>query len=139
MIAMVQRQRAAQAVVDRFLGRPLAYGSDDCARMAALALRQMGHRPQLGKAGAYRTELGAVRALKRFGHASLADAIDSLGLQRIAPAATLIGDLVMLPAEGAFGGALAVVVGNGRVLGWHEAVATAEILQPIVVTTGWRL
>ncbi|MFV1919132.1 hypothetical protein VPH46_06835 [Sphingomonas sp. MJ1 (PH-R8)] len=139
MSELLRRQHAAQAAVDRFKGQPLAYGKNDCARLAAFVLRKMGHRPQLAKAGSYSTALGATRALQRSGFEDLAAAIDAMGLPRIAPAAAWVADLVLLPAEGPFGGALSVAVGNGRVLGYHEDVDGADILQPVQYLAAWRL
>lgn len=139
MNEMLRRQRSAQATVDRFRGVPFAYGKNDCGRLAAFALRQMGHKPSLAKAGSYSSALGAARALKRLGHADLASALDSLGLLRIPPIAALPADLVMLPGEGPFGGALALSVGNGRVLSYHEDLDGADILQPIEFVAAWRL
>jgi hypothetical protein len=134
-----RRAAAAQAAVKRFKGVPLAYGKNDCVRMAAFVLRRMGHRPQLGKAGSYRSAPGAVRALRRAGHETLAGALDGLGLVRIAPAAALPGDIVMLPAEGPFDGSLNIHVGNGRVLGYHEDAVGADILQPVRYLAAWRV
>ncbi|MCG7350015.1 DUF6950 family protein [Sphingomonas sp. ACRSK] len=139
MSELLRRQHAAQAAVDRFKGQPLAYGKNDCVRLAAFVLRKMGHRPQLAKAGSYSTALGAARALERSGFADLAAAIDALGLPRIAPAAAWVADLILLPAEGPFGGALSVAVGNGRVLGYHEDVDGADILQPVKYVVAWRV
>ena len=139
MIEMIRRQQAAQAAVDRFKGQPWQLGKNDCVRMAAFVLRKMGHRPQLGKAGSYTTGAGAMRALKRAGHDSLAGALDALGLERIAPAAARVADIVMIPGEAPLDGALTIAVGNGRVLGFHEGVGAAEILQPTQFTAAWRL
>jgi hypothetical protein len=139
MIEMVRRQKAAQATVNRFKGAPFAYGRNDCVRMAVFVLRQMGHRPHLGRAGTYSSARGAVRALKRAGFASLAEAMDGQHLARIAPAAALPGDLVMIPAEAPFDGALTVAVGNGRVLGYHQDLDGADILQPVQYLAAWRL
>lgn len=139
MSELLRRQQAAQAAVNRFKGQPLAYGKNDCVRLAAFVLRKMGRRPQLAKAGSYSTALGAVRALERAGFDSLASAVDGLGLPRIAPAAAWVADLVLLPAEGPFGGALSVAVGNGRVLGYHEDVDGADILQPVQYLAAWRV
>ncbi len=136
---MVRRQRAAQAVVDRFLHTVLAFGERDCIRLGATALREMGRPAGLTRAGSYSTLLGATRAMKRAGFADLVEAVDAQGLERIAPAAALPADLVMLPAEAPFGGALTMAVGNGRVIGWHDDVDTAEILQPIAYIAAWRL
>jgi hypothetical protein len=139
MTVLLRRQQAVQAAVDRFKGQPLAYGKNDCVRLAAFVLRKMGHRPQLAKAGSYSTALGAARALQHAGFEDLAAAVDALGLPRIAPAAAWVADLVLLPAEGPFGGALSVAVGNGRVLGYHEDVDGADILQPVQYLAAWRV
>ncbi|MBB3910831.1 DUF6950 family protein [Sphingomonas desiccabilis] len=139
MSAPLRRQQAAQAAVDRFKGQPLAYGKNDCVRLAAFVLRKMGHRPQLARAGTYSNALGAARALQRAGFEDLAAAVDALGLPRIAPAAAWVADLVLLPADGPFGGALSVAVGNGRVLGYHEDVEGADILQPVKYLAAWRV
>jgi hypothetical protein len=139
MSGLLRRQQAAQAALDRFKGEPLVYGKNDCVRLAAFVLRKMGHRPQLAKAGSYSTALGAARALQRAGFEDLAAAVDALGLPRIAPAAAWVADMVLLPAEGPFGGALSVAVGNGRVLGYHEDVDGADILQPVQYLAAWRV
>lgn len=138
MTEMLRRQRAAQATVERFQGVPFAYGKNDCARLAAFALRQMGHKPGLAKAGSYSSALGATRALKRLGYGDLASVLDGLGLLRIPPIAALPGDLIMLPGEGPFGGALAMAVGNGRVLSYHEDLDGADIVQPVQYLSAWR-
>ncbi|MFZ3484216.1 DUF6950 family protein [Sphingomonas sp. 3-13AW] len=138
MTELLRRQRAAQATLDRFKGQPLIYGKNDCVRLAAFLLRKMGHRPQLARAGSYKTALGAARALQRSGFEDLAAAVDALGLPRIAPAAAWVADLVLLPAAGPFGGALTVAVGNGRLIGYHEAIEGADILQPVEMLTAWR-
>ncbi len=138
MIEAVRRQAAAQAAIDRFKGQPWQLGKNDCVRVAAFVLRRMGHRPQLGKAGAYTTGSGAMRALKRAGFDRLAAALDALGLERIAPAAARVADIVMVPGEAPLDGALMIAVGNGRVLGFHEDLGVAEILQPIAFLAAWR-
>ncbi len=136
---MIQRQQAAQAAVARFKGEPWQLGKNDCVRLAAFVLRKMGHRPQLGKAGTYTTGPAALRALQRAGFNTLSEALDALGLERIAPAAARIADIVMIPGEAPLDGALTIAVGNGRVLGFHEDTGTAEILQPVEFIAAWRV
>jgi len=136
---MIRRQQAAQAAVDRFKGQPWQLGKNDCVRLAAFVLRKMGHKPQLGKAGTYTTGAGALRALNRAGFASLADALDALGLERIAPAAARVADIIMTPGEAPLDGALTIAVGNGRVLGFHEDMGVAEVLQPVAFVGAWRV
>ena len=135
---MLRRVAAAQATVDRFKGRGFRFGTNDCARMVAFHLKQIGLPVRLAKAGSYRSLLGATRALRHLGYDNLAAALDGHGLSRIAPAAAVVGDIVELPGEPPFG-ALSVAVGNGRVLGYHQDTAGAEILQPTAFVAAWRV
>lgn len=135
---MVRRVAAAQATLDRFKDRPFAFGSDDCARMAVFHLRQLGFKPRIAKAGSYSTLLGARRALARAGFATLADAVDAQGLLRIPPAAAAVGDLLMVPGVDDLG-ALAVALGNGRVLMWHEDAIGACVCQPLEFVASWSV
>lgn len=139
MTSLILRVEAAQATVDRFSGKPLVYGQDDCARMAAFCLRQLGVSAPLLKGGAYKTELGAARALKRAGYATLSDAVDALGLPRIAPASCLPGDLMALPSDDPDRIGLAVALGNGRVLAfWEGAGGLCTVVQPLIYAHAWR-
>jgi hypothetical protein len=135
---MVRRVAAAQATLDRFQGRPFAFGKDDCARMAVFHLRKLGLRPRIARAGSYSSLLGARRALARAGFTSLAEAVDGQGLARTEPAATVVGDLLMIPGVDDFG-ALAVAMGNGRVLMWHEDAEGATVCQPIEFVAAWSV
>lgn len=135
---MTRRVAAAQATLDRFQGRPFAFGKDDCARMVLFHLRQIGLKPRNAKAGSYSTLLGARRALARAGFATLAEAIDAQGLLRIPPAAAVVGDLLMMPGVDDFG-ALAVALGNGRVIAWHEDAEGATVLQPVEFVAAWSI
>lgn len=136
--AMERRVSAAQATLDRFKDKPFSFGTHDCARMVAFHLRQLGYQPMLSKGGSYKTCLGAKRALRRAGYPDLAAAIDRLGLVRIAPAEALPGDILQLPAVDELG-ALTVALSNGRVLGYHESVAGAVVMQPSAFSGAWRV
>jgi len=135
---MTRRVEAAQATLDRFIDKPFTWGKNDCARMVAFHLRKLGHRPALAKAGSYRSALSARAALKRLGHEGLADALDALGLARIPPAAAVVGDILEIPGSDALG-ALAVAVGNGRVIGYHEDATGAVVVQPTSFLSAWRV
>lgn len=133
------RQAAAQATLARFDGRRLAWGRDDCARLAAFHLKRLGHKVSLAKAGSYSSLTGAVRAVKRAGYESLAAAVDDHGLARIAPARVLVGDLIGLQAdsdEGEGWVALMVALGNGRALGFLEG--RCGVVQPRDIAIAWR-
>lgn len=136
---MIRRQQAAQATIDRFIDRPLSYGKDDCVRMTAFCLRKLRVKVPLLQAGTYTSALGAARALKRLGHDNLSDAIDSLGLPRIAPAMALTGDIVALPNAAGDDVALTVAVGNGRVLAfWAGSGGVCTVIQPLQFAHAWR-
>jgi hypothetical protein len=131
------RQQATQATRDRFFGRPFAWGRDDCGKMTVFHLKALGLPFAAAKMGGYETAMGAKRALGRLGFKTLSEAADAQ-FPRIAPAAAMMGDLMLLPGNDAFG-AFVIAVGNGRVLGWHEEAEGAVIMQPLRFETAWRL
>jgi hypothetical protein len=135
---MIRRVAAAQATLDHFKGKPFVLGEADCARMAAFHLRQLKLKLKIAKAGSYKSPLSARRALIRAGFESLADALDKHGFARIPPAAAVVGDILALPAEDDLG-ALAVALGNGRVLGWHPDAEGATVLQPTEFVAAWSV
>lgn len=135
---MIRRVAATQATLDRFQGKPLTYGRDDCARMVAFHLRRLKRPIALAKAGTYSSALGARRAMARFGVASLGEALDKHGLFRIAPAAAVAGDILELAGDDAMG-ALAIALGNGRALSWHVDAPGATVVQPLAVVAAWTV
>jgi hypothetical protein len=136
---LVRRTQAAQKTLDRWSTRPMKLGTADCVRMAAAHLRQLGYKVKLPPSGSYRTAASAAKALKSAGFASVEAALDAQGLERIAPAAAIVGDILMLDGGDRFG-ALTVAVGNGRVVGWHEAApGGATVMQPIEFKAAWRV
>lgn len=136
---LVCKRDAAQATLDKWGKRPFKLGTSDCVRMVAAHLRKLGYRVKLPPSGSYRTVNSATKALKASGFASVADAIDALGLERIAPAAAVAGDLLELPAEDGLG-AYCVALGNGRVVGYIQDVpGGAQVLQPIEYVAAWRV
>jgi len=137
MTPMKKRATAAQACIDRFRGRAYEPGKADCVQLARHCLHHLGRRVGQGKLPAYSTEIGGLRALKRLGFGSLVEALDGFGLERIAPASALPGDLIALPTEHPLG-ALAVAVGNGRVIGFLEGEKGAVIMQPHAFVAAWR-
>ena len=122
---LMRRMRAAESAIARFSDKPFAWGEFDCLRLAAFTLREMGHAPPLRQAGQYRTLIGAHRALKRTGFATLHAWIDAWGLQRIRPAMALPADILALPSEIETMPALGVVLPNGRVLAYAPELGCA--------------
>lgn len=138
---MVARVDAAQATLDRFKDQPFQWGRYDCAKMVAFHLRKMGHQIGISKAGSYSSALGAKRALSRLGWPSLSYALDEvLHLERIAPAFIVTGDIIQMPSEGPID-ALAIALGNGRAISYHEHEIGAVVVQPVIekIVTAWRI
>lgn len=135
---MERRLIAAQACIDRFAGLPYAPGQRDCTVMARHCLHKLGLKVGIAKGVRYSSEIGGIKALKGLGFKDLIEAVDSLGLPRIAPAAALAGDLVALPTESPLG-SLAVNVGNGRLLAYGEDFAGATIIGDVKdFVCAWR-
>lgn len=139
--ALVRRRDAAQDALDSWRPRKWRMGEHDCLRMFARHARKLGHRVKIPPARSYRTVRGALRKLEEWGQPTLPDFIDSLGFERIAPAAAIVGDLLQLPSEDPRLPALTVALGNGRVVGWHEAIphGGADVLEPLEFVTAWRI
>ena len=135
--ALTRRVEITQATLDRYVGRELNYGAVDCVQIAAFHLRAMGLKVLLSKGGRYRTELGAAKALKRAGFASLAEALEDLGLDRVPAASVIVGDLLEIPTAASIG-CLMIALGNGRALGFVDDHPVAAVLQPLQYVAGWR-
>lgn len=130
---MVRRVAAAEAAVRRFSGAPFKWSSNDCARLAAFTLRRLGHKPPMPRAGSYNSPRAALKALKAAGFDSLEAALDSF-LPRVTPASAKPGDIMAFPSDGDHQGwtALAVYVGNGRVLAFHGDPAVGPVVGAVI-------
>ena len=135
---LIRRVAAAQKTLDKWSVRPMKLGTSDCVRMAADHLRRLGYKVKLPPSGSYRTVNSALKALKARGYETLSEALDAMGLERIAPASAIVGDILMLPAVDRLG-ALVVCMGNGRACGYHEDVPAATVLQPLEFVAAWRV
>ena len=135
---MVARAHAAQTTLDKFKDQPLRYGVRDCVRMVATHLRLLGYQVKLPASGSYRSPRSGLKALRARGFDNLAAALDGLGLERIAPAGAIVGDILQLPGDAEIG-ALAIAVGNGRALAYHEDTVGAVVVQPLEILTAWRV
>lgn len=137
---MVIRGEAAQACIDRFNGKPMKWGTVDCAKIAAHNLRHLGIATSLMKGAVYTSEMGAAKALRARGFKSLSDAMDAIDrVFRIPPAMATTGDVIGLTCDGQLWDmALVVSVGNGRVLGIKDGVCA--VLQPDLTqaVAAWR-
>lgn len=139
---LTRRVKAAQAVVDLYDSRELVMGEVDCIRPVMDVMFLLGRDFPVEKVGSYRTEIGAQRVVrKNFGVTSLDAAIDTLGLPRIGYASALPADIVALPGEDERWPALAIYLGNNRVLGFgdREGRVVCGVMEPLHVLFAWRV
>jgi hypothetical protein len=132
---LIKRTAATDKTVAAYADARFAWGRQDCVRMAALHIRNMGHKVSLVKAGEYRSETGAKRALERMGFETVEAALD-VRFDRIAPASAWVGDIIALPSDGPFP-ALAIRLPNGRIL--HSFSSGFTISEPLHFTAAWRV
>jgi hypothetical protein len=134
-----KRRRAVEATKERFAGRSFVLGAADCVKLARFHLTQMGHK--LPSTGHYSNEIGAVKALKKQGAKNLAELLDK-HLERIAPAAMLLGDLAMPPsdpeAEANTLGTIVIKVAPTKYLGWHPEHELPVIMDLYQIDAAWR-
>lgn len=137
---LLERVTATQKTIDEFLDVEFQWGKFDCANLAATHVENFGFETVRGKARKYKTELGAKRAMHLLGCSSMEDFVDAYGFERIAPAATLPGDLVGFPggAEDDVWTALGVVIDAGeRLIGFANGVCMVGPTN--VATVAWRV
>lgn len=132
--ALLVRQQAVTACVNRFVGQPLIWGKTDCVKLCALALRKQGHPVPLLKGVRYSSEQTALRRFKEQKLSSLCDAVDALGLVKIAPAMAMPGDLIAMPAgdQNPFGCGLGVVhtPASRRIIAASDDTQEFRVLAP---------
>lgn len=140
---LILRQKHAQHTLDNWKDKKFRLGEADCARLVADHLRRNGYKVKVPAKGSYRTALSALKALRTLGFDTLAEAVTAVGIEEIAPAATISGDIIELAGEDDDGkpsplGAMTISLGNGRVLGFYDGVG-CQVLQPLEYKTAWRV
>jgi hypothetical protein len=117
------RARATADVMARF-DKPFSWQGANCIRLAREQGEALGH--SLPPVPAFRTALGARRALQKRGAETVADLLDQFFSRWEAPAFARVGDLCILPPEADGDGLEAVCVadGMGNLFGWHGSDPT---------------
>ncbi|KPH66905.1 hypothetical protein [Novosphingobium sp. ST904] len=132
---LAERRDITAATLERFAGKPFAFGSCDCGLLVISHLKAMGWKIRTG--GTWKSALALKRFLARHGGTGAA-CIDSWGVPRIPPAGAIIGDIVEIDGEPPFG-AFGICLGNGRILAFHEDVDSAAVIQPTTPPiAAWR-
>lgn len=123
---VVRRVAAAQATVDKYRNSVFEWGKSDCFSLVCNTLVELGYDNPMERLRPYRTPLGALRTLRKDGRGCLAELIDGMGFERIAPLATLPGDIVgFIYGMDGWDYSLGIVIDQAR------AVAFKEGLPPI--------
>ena len=138
MTDLLTRRTVTQATLDHFSGKPFDWRTGStCVHLVRKQLVGMGHRPPPVRS--FRSALTAKKALQAKGWADLAEMMGSL-IEPIAPSRAILGDIVEMPSDDAVFGALAVVMGNGRIMGYLGETDLLTIAQPIVApVAAWRV
>ena len=101
----------------RWEGAPFVWGQSDCAIVAADAVQRLTGEPVLPEWPTYKTEAGALKAIRKLGFKSFAAAVTA-NLKELGPLEpTLIGDNVAIKPESGKWPSLAVSLGADNVLG----------------------
>lgn len=137
MFDLARRAAETQKVVDRFRAKPFDWQNRaTCIHLARAQMRALGHRPP--GIPDFRSPRGALTALKKTGHESLEELLDSL-LPRIAPLEMIIGDLALVPGEPPFD-ALAISAGGTLLMYHQEAEGLANVKDALPrVRAAWRV
>lgn len=124
MNELQRRVAATEATKARFAGRAFDWGKQaTCIHLLRFHAAQMGH--QLPIVPRFRSALGAKRALKAQGVATLPELMDK-HFPRIPAAQMLTGDVAAFPGDGELD-ALMIYGQLRAVLGWHEDAARCQI------------
>lgn len=121
----------------RYRDKPFAWGKVDCAKVAAFHLKRLGHKIMISKAGAYQSQLGATRAIKRLGYSTLAEMADSF-LPRIPYSRMLLGDIAEIEADAPLG-AIGLYAGNGNLFCFHEDHPGLVTFAPTTIMRAWSV
>lgn len=135
--AAVKRQRAMNRTLERFANKTFDWGGGrTCVHLARWHLKHMGHRVQA--VPKFDSAVEAKKALKGKGWASVPAMLDSL-LERIPPAAMVLGDIAVVPGDGM--DCILICAGPRRVFGWHEESETPVMIEPDMdkIIGAWRV
>ena len=137
MSDLIRRQEATTKTLAKYRNVPFDWRNRaTCIHVARSQARNMGHRPPA--IPDFRSAIGARRALKDTGFATVEALLDSM-FERIAPAYMLVGDLALVPGDEGFE---SIFVSAGeKMLGWIETDPSGmrPISMAIVPSAAWRL
>jgi hypothetical protein len=132
---LIERAEATQKTVDAFKRKEFNWGTFDCVQLAVTHARHVGKKIRVPK---YGDALSAKKALKKVGYELLSEAMDK-HFKRILPHMAMMGDFIEMPGHGDGFSSLAVIVGNGRIIGFYAEIPHADILEPVLISGAWSV
>lgn len=136
---LVRRQKAVEKTMLRFGGRAFEIGAVDCVKMVRFHLKEMGHN--LPSTGNYKTVAQAVGQLKKQGVKNVEELLDKF-LQRIPPAAMVLGDVAMPPSDpdapASKLGTVIIMASNQKFIGWHPDADQLAVMSVSQIDAAWR-
>lgn len=130
------RQMLVDQVLAEFSKGPFKWGERDCGKMLIWHLRNAGY--MIAADGTWTNERGLLRWLKRNGGSGGA-CLTGWGLQSKPPAFALPADICEIDGCDSPTGAFGVVLGNGRVIAYHESVESLAVIQPKALKAVWSV
>lgn len=152
---LIRRQVATEHTFKRYRRKDFDWKvMVTCVGLAWFHAKKMGHKPP--KIPPYRSPLGALRVLKQLGCKDCGELVDKIpGVERIAPAQMMMGDIAMVKAgvpegeeETAGAAALAEIgtivlcLGPHKIIGWRADTGTRLVVLDVgfdQIDAAWRL
>jgi hypothetical protein len=134
-----ERAAVTEATAAKFRGRPLSFKEGvTCLHMLREHMLAFGYSPPT--IPSFSDAVGARRALRSTGHKTIKALLRKV-LGKPVPAAQMrVGDVVLLP--GSPFEAVALSVGNGKFLGWHDDGSLGLVnlnIDQTAIIGAWRL
>jgi hypothetical protein len=127
---LLRRHEATAATLAKYRKKKFEWSKAiTCAHLARFHAKKMGHK--VPTMPAFRSALGAKKALAAMGFESMGALLDSM-FPKIAPGFMMLGDLAVLPGEG--GSDAVFVCGGNKIFGWMEGERGMTMLD---LTNGW--
>lgn len=135
---LVKRRDATSKTAKKYRAKPFSWKeARTCIHMLRSHLRNMGRRPP--PIPPFQSPVGARRALKNTGFATLTDLLDDM-LERIPPAAMIVGDVAVMRGGDDFD-AIVISAGGGKVLGYADEYLAQGLMNiiPLEIEAAWRV
>ncbi len=137
MTELELRKWACDQTLAEFMDKPFDWKGSTCIHLLHYHAERMGH--DIPKVPAFKTAIGAKRALTKMGNKDLPALLDSM-LERVPPAMMRVGDVMALPGDAGFH-SIVVRGATSKFIGWHEDAPGVTIIDADMnaAVGAWRL